>query len=275
MEESKSELSEQDQRALNYLALAANVLRPPPVDSGTSSKSPWWNAFLQPGVLAALVTVVVGGIMGNFIAATIQAGAKEREFQQSWMKARGDQALLAYKEYTDQEQETVKRAYELIGGCIAAADDLIGLTDPSFSPGSHEGIETQRKAIRKTYNDYGAQWSKDGLKLKLLMSYYHPQHEITDAWKDVEVSVTEYMDCSSDWYVSHEDESLDPKVIETACKDKKDTFNEKVAQFTERLEKGRRYVWEGWESPDQLRNSLESRYSPTPTPTPLPASATK
>lgn len=213
--------------------------------------------------------------MGNFIAATIQAGAKEREFQQSWMKARGDQALLAYKEYNDQEQETVKRAYELIGGCIAAADDLIGLTDPSFAPGSHEGIEAQRKAIRKIYNEQEAQWRKDGLKLKLLMSYYHPQPEITDAWKGVDVSVTDYLDCSGNWYGSQEDKSAAPEDIKNACKDKKDIFNAKVVQFTQLLEKGRRYVWEGWESPDQLRNSLESRYSPALTQTPIPPSATK
>jgi hypothetical protein len=267
MEESKSDLSEQDQRALNYLALAVTVLRPQ-VEPGEPPKSPWWKSFLQPSVLAALITVLVGGIMGNYIAATIQAGAKEREFQQSWMKARGDQALLAYKEYNDQEQETVKRAYELIGGCIAASDDLIALAHPSLAPGSHVGIEGQRTAIRKNYNQYSEQWRKDNLKLQLLMSYYHPQRDINDAWNEVQSSVTEYMDCSDAWHMSHEDNSADPKEIENACKDKKEIFNVKVAQFTQSLEKGRRYVWEGWESPDQLRFALESRYLPTPPPSP-------
>src|SRR6266480_3308905 len=105
MRESKSGLSEQDERLLNYMAQVVSALRPQGEPSA-SSKSPWWKSLLQPSVLTALITVLIGGIMGNIIAATIQAGAKEREFQQTWMKARGDQALLAYKEYTDQEQET-------------------------------------------------------------------------------------------------------------------------------------------------------------------------
>jgi hypothetical protein len=267
MQESKSGLSEQDERLLSYMTLVVAALKPQ-VGPSETTKGPWWKSFLQPSVLAALVTVLIGGIMGNFIAATIQAGAKEREFQQSWMKARGDQALLAYKEYTDQEQETVKRAYELIGGCISASDDLIGLTDPTLAPGSHVGIEAERTSVRKNYNEYSAQWSKNNLKLQLLMSYYHPQRDINDAWKGVQISVTDYMDCSGEWYVSHEGQSPERKDIENACKDKKDIFNVKVAEFTQGLEKGRRYVWEGWESPDQLRFALESRYLPTTTPTP-------
>jgi hypothetical protein len=130
------------------------------------------------------------------------------------------------------------------------------------------GIEAERTAVRKTYNQYSAQWSKDNLKLQLLMSYYHPQRDINDGWKGVQISVTDYMDCSSHWYVSQEGKSAEPEDIKNACKDKKEIFNTKVAGFTQGLEKGRRYVWEGWESPDQLRFALESRYSTTPSPTP-------
>ena len=111
MEENKG-LSEQDERLLNYMALVVTALRRQG-ESSESSKSAWWKSFLQPSVLAALITVLIGGIMGNIIAGTIQAGAKEREFQQSWMKARGDQALLAYKEYTDQEQATEQKTARL------------------------------------------------------------------------------------------------------------------------------------------------------------------
>lgn len=259
----ESKLSEQDRQALNYLTLAASVLARP-VDSDRSPKSPWWKSFLQPGVLAAFVTVVIGGIMGNFIAATIQAGAKEREFQQAWMKARGDQALLAYKEYTDQEQEIVKRAYELIGGCISASDDLISLTDKSFAPGSHVGVEAQRTAMRKNFNAYDVQWSRDSLKLQLLMSYYHSQmgqQNITDAWGKVQEAVTDYMGCASEWNDDHDGPPVSDSELENACKDKKDGFNSQIVLLTQSLEKSRRYAWEGWESPDQLRLKLETRAS--------------
>jgi hypothetical protein len=243
-------LSERDERLLNYLALIATALRQQVNPEGGHRKN-WWERFLEPTVLTAIVTVLFGGIMGNIIAGKIQTGAKEREFQQAWMKARGDQALLAYKEHLDQERETIKRAYELAGGCISASDDLIDLTRPEFAPGSHTGIEQERIAIRKNYNDHDVKWRRDNLKIQLLVSYYYSQfgqHEVISDWQKVQGSVSAYMDCARDWYIQYHQAKESPSLndIEGSCKEKKDSFNESINLFTLRLESARRYAWEGW-----------------------------
>lgn len=265
-ESDPSVLSERDERLLNYLALIATVLRQQ-VSAEEEHGKHWWDRFLEPGVLTALVTVLIGGIMGNIIAGKIQTGAKEREFQQAWMKARGDQALLAYKEHLDQERETVKRAYELVGGCISASEDLIDLTRPEFAPRSHVGIEQERDAIRKNYNDHDVEWRRDHLKIQLLVSYYHSQlgqREAINDWEKVQASVTAYMDCARDWYIRHDGKEPPNLIdIENSCKDKKDSFNQSISQFTLRLERARRYAWEGWESPERLRSALEQSINPT------------
>src|ERR1044071_8086338 len=68
---------------------------------------PRWQRFLESSGGTAIVTTLIGGIFGAIISGIIQDGTREREFEQSWLKARGDQALVAYKEYLDKEQEVV------------------------------------------------------------------------------------------------------------------------------------------------------------------------
>src|SRR4051812_9953741 len=93
---------------------------------------PRWQRFLESGGGAAIVTTLIGGIFGAIISGIIQYGAKEREFEQSWLKARGDQALVAYREYLDKEQEVVNETHALIGSCVSASDDLISIMGPNF-----------------------------------------------------------------------------------------------------------------------------------------------
>ena len=118
----------------------------------------------------ALITVLLGGILGQMITYSVQRSSKDREFQQAWLKARGDQALVTFNEYLSQQRETVKRVYELNGNSISASYDLIMLTGPEFALGSYEGIEQQRASVRKRYNTVDQEWRVEREKVGLLMS---------------------------------------------------------------------------------------------------------
>ena len=115
-------------------------------ESSQSAPSPdknncdYWRLFLDSKVLVALVTVLIGGLFGQCISASIQNSLKEREFQQAWLKARGDQALQSHKEYLDKEQQIVLQAYDLIGKCLTAGRDLIDLTDADFAPKNRQKL---------------------------------------------------------------------------------------------------------------------------------------
>jgi hypothetical protein len=218
------------------------------------SVKPLWQRLIESSGGTALITVLLGGIVGQCINLSIQKGLKEREFQQQWMKARGDQALASYNQYLSQENELVQKSYEIIGNCIATSDDLITLTTPHFAPGSHEDIEAQRTEIRIRYNAVDSQWRTEREKLGLLMSYYHhTQPEVVKAWADVQESVTNYMKCAEDWYRSHEQSAGD---ISHACEKEKKVLKARLVILTNSLEASRRYAWEGWETPEKLRSAL-------------------
>jgi hypothetical protein len=221
-----------------------------------------WRLFLDSKVIVALVTVLIGGLFGQCISASIQNSLKEREFQQAWLKARGDQALQSHKEYLDKEQEMVIHAYDLIGKCLTAARDLIDITDTDFALAGFKGKEREKVADQKTevLDNYGAvieKWDSEGNKTSLLIGYYHPGHpEVKTAWVDTQNSVNKYLDCARQWYKDHE---LKPQDTTGACKKEKDEVDNQLTAIGSKLETARQYSWEGWESPEKLRAILNQK----------------
>ena len=212
-----------------------------------------WLRFLESSGGTALITVVLGGIIGQLLAWSIQSGLKDREFQETWLKARGDQALVSYREYANQEQELMKTTYDLIGSCISASEDLIVLTSPEFAPDKFFGAVEQRTALRQKYNKVDAQWRSEKEKIGLLMGYYHPnQPDVTSAWHETQGSVCEYMDCAAKWYLDH------GQPIDTthACQTEKQAVGENLTKFNVSLGQARTYPWDGWESPEKLKAAL-------------------
>jgi len=221
-------------------------------------KSKWQRSIelLQTSGVTALITVVLGGAIGQYISCDIQTRLKEREFRQSWMKTAGDQAIAAHSQYLTQEQDAVKRAYKLIGSYISALDDLIYVTGPGFDAPASE-IAEQITLIQKKHNEIDSLWRSERDELKLLMGYYHPADpQVMDAWDELVDSLRAYSSCAGTWHQSHIEET-DVK-IDDACRLEKESVGKKLKSLTTRLEEGRRYAWEGWESPESLRNALES-----------------
>jgi hypothetical protein len=245
--------SDEEQKLLRHEAFVGKVMQLRSHNIENHPK-PWWQRFLESSGAAALITVLLGGLLGQLITWSIQKGLKEREFQQAWMKSRGDQALATYKEYLDKEQETVKRAYELIGNCISSSEDLISLTSSEFAPGTSVGIEKQRDSIRAEYNKTDIQWRREREQLGLLMSYYHRgRSEVVTSWHDVQSTVTRYNECAAQWYLDHPN-STDSS---NACKNEREDLRLKLDKLRTNLEAARQYAWEGWESPEKLRSILE------------------
>lgn len=212
---------------------------------------------------AALITVLLGGVLGAMISGIIQYGQKEREFQQTWLKARGDQALVAYKEYLDKQQEVVRHVYELVGSSISAADDLINVTKPEFADTSkYQGDQKEKMKkyladVNDKYNASDQKWRNERETLALLMNYYHynsGNSDIIDKWKAVSDSVDAYMNCASQWKLDN------PISYETnnACKPQKDALQGNSVELGRTLQVNRTYAWQGWESPDVFRSALST-----------------
>jgi|SRR5882724_1093062 len=271
-------LSADEKQLVDYAALIAAVVQrqvtPPPAQD---PKKAWWSAFLEPAVLAALITVLIGGIAATLITGIIQwrAGAREfqqsqlardREFEQAWLKSRGDQALVSYKEYLDQEQALIRRAYSLIGTCTSSSDRLVGLTGgiwrQQFVGANRLAVDNQAREIRESYNQSFIKWKNEGEELGLLMGYYHPsQPNVGVSWRKVRGAVTDYLECAEKWYKAHPPTQKPPtdEELATACKVNYDDLLVQLNDLTASLESARRYAWTGWDSPQEIKALLDKK----------------
>jgi hypothetical protein len=258
-EKREPQWSDSEAGFIHYEEFVSRVLRERAKSEQGGGSKPAWQRFLESSGGTALITVIIGGLLGAWISGIIQSGAKDREFQQAWLKARGDQALISYKDFLDKQQEIIKRVYERVGTCISSSEDLISLSKPELAKtADYEGEQKERlKKYRVTVQDKftlsEAEWRNDREALGLLMDYYHPrQVKVVEAWRNVKESVTRYMGCASDWSARN---PLSTE-IESACKPQKDSVVKSLEQLTASLEENRTYAWEGWENPDRLKAAL-------------------
>jgi hypothetical protein len=275
-----SVLSDRDERLLNYLALVAQVLQRQVNPPQTTNEKTFRAAFREPTVVATLITVLIGGIAATLITGIIQWRAGIREFDQTWLKSRGDQALVSYKEYLDQEQAFMKRTYSLIGACVSASDRLVSLTKSTwrqrFVGPEFIAVRTQMRDIRQNYNQTNAKWHSEGEELGLLMDYYHPdQPKLRDSWKNVQQSVTNYLDCGEKWHSEHPLTKPAPSdgAVKGACKSQHDSLIKDLNDLTSSLQSARRYASTGWESPQEIRALMDASKPSSPAASPSVESA--
>jgi hypothetical protein len=229
------DFTEDEKKILRHEAFLAEVLRlRRPANSGDK---PRWQRFLESTGGAALITVVLGGLAGGIITHRYQQKSKEKEL-----------ALVAYKEYLDQEQETARRAYEIIGNCVSSSENLIILTSPAFDLDRFTGAdrnEVKKKVVslREQYNNSDAQWRSEREKLRLLFAYYHPgQPKIVESWSGVQQSLTDYMGCARTWQNQHPKATDDDS--RSACLDEKKALGTRLDDLSRSLQESRHYAWQ-------------------------------
>lgn len=256
-EEQIATLTEGQSRMIAHETSMEELLKHLQPSSAGQSEKPKWLMFMESAGAVALITVLIGGMLGGIITAIFQEYQKDREFQQAWLKARGDIALATSKEYHDKEVEVANQAFDLVGRCITVSDDLIYLTSPVFDPGKYEdvrSVKNQRLTVLKAYNRCANDWRESREKLQLLMSYYHHgQTEVSQSWQNAQQSVTRYMECAHDWYLQHSDA---PSSTDGTCKAERDNYAAAMHRLNETFDVTRRYLWQGWESPERLREAL-------------------
>jgi hypothetical protein len=228
--------------------------------SASPAPSSSWKHFLESAGGAALITVAIGGLFGTVLTAMIQVGLREREFQQSWLKSRGDQALVAYKEYLDGELNIVQKAFEAIGKTVAAADNLVILTHPQFDPAAYadeprKALIAQKSLHRHEFNLAQADWRRTRRVLGFLIAYYHPRSDvIRRRWLAAEQTVEALTTCAERWYLDH---AVQYSTTEPCVAERRE-LDAKLTELSAEFQTGLHYAWEGWESPAQLRHSLEA-----------------
>jgi hypothetical protein len=69
-------------------------------------------SFFESATGAAMVTVLLGGALGQFISCDVQNRVRERDFNDAWLKSRGEQALMARGSFSRRGERCSKRGRE-------------------------------------------------------------------------------------------------------------------------------------------------------------------
>ena len=253
---------EEKEQLLQHEAFIKEVLALRADSAGGSKSKPAWQRFLETTGGAALITVLVGGVMGSIITGLFQRGAKDREAQQARLTARYNQSQVAYKEYLDKELEIVNRAFDLVGSCVSASEDLaLMTTSTDYDPSKYEGQDKEqaRKDLKKQlteavdkYNQTDEKWRGEQHKLGLLMSYYHHGNpEVEKSWQGVQGAVTAQLKCTYDLYLAKLNEN--PTDQYKKCEGEKEGVIKGLDQLTKSLEQARHHLWDDLEASDNTR----------------------
>jgi hypothetical protein len=208
-------------------------------NSGAEKKGNW-RIFIESTGGAALITVLLGGIVAGLITNEYQRHMKAREQQQAENKAISEQAALTYKEYLEQGKETVTKTYDLVGKCISESDELIALAKTDFFTGAFNRdpkikneMLRRRNAVIAEFNDTDSRWRKERDTVGLLMSHHHNgDAEVVKAWRTVQNSVTEYLTCAQRYhFIKNLAYDYVERFDDPECEDHKSALQESLDSF--------------------------------------------
>ena len=154
---------------------------------------PVWLRVLNSGATAALMTVVLGGILGNLLLKEWDAGAKERE-----------QVRAVAKQTMDAGMAQVDRAFGEAGSVIAATENLEAtLSDSIWSPKAHvppdraKRIAEMRREIVGSFDSALVVWQREREQIALMVTYLlgTPSNDPGDNWRRVQAAIDSYITC--------------------------------------------------------------------------------
>jgi len=252
--EAQANEAQSDEQLLRQ-ALTASLLRlTAELEKAADEKpKPPWRVFLESTGGAALITVLIGGLLGASISSCFQKNAKEREFQQTLVKARTDQALIAYKDFIEKRDEFVGTTLQMVGATMSAADNYAQLVKKEYqaTDGDPKAVQDKKKEhwtqIANEYNASDTKWSAECDSLKSQMSnFFQDQPEVTESFTTVEEKVNAYKICVKALV----------KGEKTTCEPEKTAVGESIKAFDGK-QSHRTHIWKELTDPKEIQKLLK------------------
>lgn len=208
---------------------------------------PRWQRFLESTGGAALVTTLVGGLVGAYITGLVQRGTRERELR-----------LAAFREYADGELRVVQRVWEQIGVMVSASQNLLVLTEPAFDAGHFAGeqrdaVLEQRKRLRDEFNEADREWRRNRETLGFLLGYYHHgDSSLEPTWRKTQAAVDGFVSCARDRYLAHDQAASD----DPSCEASRRKLDRELGSLNRSLRESRRYAWDTSEPGESASSAL-------------------
>ncbi|MCU1256811.1 MAG: hypothetical protein JWM83_3110 [Candidatus Angelobacter sp.] len=185
-----------------------------------------WLQVLNSSTIAALITVILGTVLGSFLSSSIQEKSKKN-----------DTELASYKEYLERERQVVEQVFQAIGSLEAASQNLIASTGEDFdsTKGTSKekaSVEGLKRQLLQEYNTADTHWHAQELQLGLAMDLEHQNDPaVMSAWQNVSSDMTSFSDCANRWLVTSP--PLTTKTMQKeACKDSRSKLNQDLHALT-------------------------------------------
>jgi hypothetical protein len=134
--------------------------------------------ILNSSVLVALVTVVLGGIGGNYILHEYQEGSKDKQ-----------QELDDHKALVQRQEEVAISAFQLLGDAHYFAIALNKLAQPAPLPGlTPAQLETRQKSNELIWSrsaDFLERWEKEKTATGMRLFFFYEGDDVRGAWARV------------------------------------------------------------------------------------------
>jgi hypothetical protein len=143
--------------------------------------------ILNSTVLTALITVLLGGVLSNYIIANYQEHAKEHARE-----------LADRKELLKQQEEAAIAAYQLLGDAQFHAADNLSLTKTNMQPKNEPDpvkkklLIERREKIKSDVTDFMKRWTRQKYVTGMLLVGYFDDRSVQSAWNDAQ-SATDAM----------------------------------------------------------------------------------
>ena len=240
-------LSDEQKRNLQQEAFVAEVLKIRGGHHREDIKKNWFLRLLETSGGTALITVILGGILGAILNIAIQADLKEREGEQARQRFKGELAVMSYKNYLEQRQGAMKSLYDLVGRATSSCYTLISRMgpeyDPSLAPSSKEKLVEENQRIYKKFQEVQEEWRSNRDSLGLLVNfYYEGDRSVMECWGKTRETADKYAQCADSKYRRYITDYI-TRNPEEICKDERVEFEKQIGEFTQCIQRVNKYLW--------------------------------
>jgi len=220
-------------------ALAYEIAPDPEKDGKTPTNAkPWWQSIIESSGLAALITVLGGGIIGNYLSNRYQKAAKLRESQLNSDEAAKQRRFQGAQQYLEAEIKVVQEILRLVTSTSSRTEDLVLLTTKRFTSSNDEESTKGRVDMRAKFNAAVDEWKCGRETLGASLGTYHKQdYPVFSKWVEVRRATSSLMDKGIEIYGSFFD-NPQPTSIQVAAEKlqtERESLDRAISDFSETL----------------------------------------